>query len=90
MTTALIVKLSGERPAWPDLSDHLQDVIHIANDPVRMPELAVLEGGMASGKPSVALRIDLPDTAQVVVLELSWDTLALAVRAIAARVGWPA
>lgn len=49
---ALTVKFYGDN-AWPDLKDRpVQDT----TQPI---EVAVLEAGMASGKPSVAIRIDI-------------------------------
>lgn len=47
-------------------------------------EIAVLENGMASGLPSVAFRIDLPD-GQVVVAQTSAVLFLNAARVIAAR-----
>lgn len=56
---ALIIKLDGEG-SWPDLEGKplLQ--------PARAIEVALLPGGMASGKASVAIRIDLPDGRTVI------------------------
>ena len=58
----MIIKLDGEG-AWPDLLDN-PAVVHLANGPPI--QLAVLRSGMASGRPSVAIRIDLPDGQHVV------------------------
>lgn len=49
-------------PLWPDLV--LANVVHLAGNPVLV---GVLEGGMTSGAPSVAIRIDLDDGRHVVV-----------------------
>lgn len=49
---ALTVKFDGEA-AWPDLATRH---VHNHNEPI---EVAVLEKGMASGKPSVAIRLDI-------------------------------
>lgn len=49
---ALTVKLDGDN-AWPDLATRH---VHNHNEAI---EVAVLEKGMSSGKPSVAIRIDI-------------------------------
>lgn len=83
MASIINLKLDGDG-AWPELAD--QGVIHLGNDTAI--GLAVLPAGMVSGKPSVMFRLDLPD-GHVVLAEASWAVLALAVRGIAARYGWP-
>jgi len=83
MASIINLKLDGDG-AWPDLID--RGVIHLGNDTAI--GLSVLPHGMVSGKPSVMFRLDLPD-GQVVCAEASWAVLAMAVRAIAARYGWP-
>ena len=77
----MIVKLDGEG-AWPDLRDN-PAVIHLANGAPPI-QLAVLPSGMVSGRPSVAIRIDLPD-GQHVLAETSARLLCSAARAIMAR-----
>lgn len=71
-----------EEPAWPELADRGDDVIHISEGNIL--GLAVLDGGMTSGKPSVALRIDLPD-GKVVIAETSARLLCTAAQTILAR-----
>lgn len=85
MPVAINIKFDGDG-AWPDLADRKDDIIHLAND--SSIDLAVLPGGMASGRLSCAFRIDLPD-GKVVICETSWRLLVTAVRAIAVRYGWP-
>lgn len=91
MSSVIDLKLDGDA-AWPDLRDLDAQgrLLHIAERPIG---LAVLEDGMVSGKPSVAFRFDWPesagDGARAMVAECSWAVLATAVRAIAARYGWP-
>lgn len=79
---AIDIILDGDN-AWSDLERksiiHLQDVVW---------KMAALPGGMSSGKPSVALRLDLPD-GQVVVAETSLLALVTAVSAFVARHGDP-
>jgi hypothetical protein len=53
----LVIKLNGDN-AWPDLQD--KDVIHIADGGPPI-QVAILDHGMTSGRPSVAIRIDIPD-----------------------------
>lgn len=84
MASTIDLKMDGDG-AWPDLAARRADVIHLAETTIGLASLA---GGMASGRPSVALRIDLPDGRPVVV-ETSWRALATAVQALAARYGWP-
>ena len=74
---ALTIKLNGDG-AWPELRDH-----HVI-EPAKPIEVAVLEMGMSSGRPSVAIRIDLPD-GQVVVAQTSARLFCAAGRAIAAK-----
>jgi hypothetical protein len=73
--------------AWEDLADRPKDqLIHLpAEAPIGM---AVLDSGMISGKPSVALRFALPD-GRVVIAETSLALLSASVRAIWARYGEP-
>lgn len=54
---AMSINLNGDN-AWPDLKNNP----NLINVPEATPiAVAVLDGGMASGRPSVAFRIDLPD-----------------------------
>lgn len=85
MPTAINIKLDGEG-SWPDLIDRRDQIIHLGDG--TSIDLAFLEGGMTSGRHSVAIRIDLPD-GRPVIAETSWRILALSVQAIAARYGWP-
>jgi len=76
----LTIILDG-KGAWPDLRD--KKTIQLSNSSTPM-QLAVLERGMASGRPSVAFRLDLPD-GESVVAETSARLLCTAARAIMAR-----
>jgi hypothetical protein len=80
----LALHLFLDEPAFPDLADHPERVIHVTT-PL---SLAGLAGGMASGKPSVALRVDLPD-GRVVLTETSLALLVAAVKGLMARYGDP-
>ncbi len=74
---AMNIILDGDN-AWPDLRD--KDVIHLANGAPPI-QVAILNAGMRSGRPSVAIRIDLPD-GRVVVAETTARLFAMAGRAI--------
>ena len=76
----LIIKLEGDA-AWPDLKD--KEIIHLGNGAPPL-QVAVLDGGLTSGRPSVALRVDLPD-GKYVVAETSARLFCMAARAIMAK-----
>jgi hypothetical protein len=72
--------LDGDN-AWPDLKG--KEIIHMANGAPPI-QVAVLKGGLASGRPSVALRIDLPD-GRFLIAETSARLFCTAARAIQNR-----
>lgn len=76
----MTIILDGDN-AWPDLKD--KDIVHLANG-AKPVQVAVLPGGLRSGRPSVALRIDLPD-GRVVIAETTARLFVTAARAIMAR-----
>ncbi len=76
----MTVILEGDN-AWPDLRD--KPLIHLANNAPPI-QVAVLDAGMTSGHPSVAIRIDLPD-GQTVMAETSARLFVSAGRAIEAK-----
>ena len=78
---AMTIKLPGSEPVWPELEP--AEIIHLANDAPPI-QVAVLEGGMRSGLPSLALRLDLPD-GKIVIAETSARLFCTAARAILAR-----
>lgn len=71
------INLNGDN-AWPDLRD--KPIIHVKE----AMSAAVLEGGMVSGLPSVALRIELPN-GETVVAETSARLFCTAAKAIMAK-----
>jgi hypothetical protein len=71
----------GEDGPWRDLQD--KPIIHLGNG-TKAIQIGVLEGGMTSGLPSVALRIDLPD-GQTVIAETSARLFVSAGNAVQAR-----
>ncbi len=78
------IHLVLEEPAWPDL--HKGDrTVHHTTEPIGVTGLM---GGMESGKPSVALRIDLQDGSSVIA-ETSLALFLSAADALKARYGDP-
>lgn len=80
-----VLSLNFNEPAWPELDR--DRIIHVGEGAPPIG-VAVLEGGMASGAPSVALRVDLPD-GKVVVAETSLKLFLAAADALKARFGDP-
>lgn len=76
---SLHIILDGDN-CWPDLLD--KELIHYQGS----ISVAALTGGMASGKPSVALRFDFPD-GRVLIAETSMALFLAAARAFRARFG---
>jgi hypothetical protein len=78
---------NSEGPLWPDLASRNQDRLYIVAEDGGHGEgikLGVLDGGMASGQPSVALRCDLED-GRTVIIQTSARLFCSAARAIATR-----
>lgn len=78
----LDLKLDGDG-AWPDLADKLDRVTRIEH-----AQITVLDRGMTSGKPSVTVRLDLPD-GQIILYETSLALFLTTADAIRARYGDP-
>jgi hypothetical protein len=76
-----IVDRASLQPAWPDIER--ENCIHLANGAPAV-QVAAIEGGMGSGKPSVAIRIDLPEGRHVIA-ETSARLFCGAARAIMGR-----
>lgn len=81
MVISFVAKGPLVETEWPDLAR--EDCIHLGNGAPAL-RVAVLEGGMESGKPSIALRIDLPD-GKSVIAETSARLFCTAARTIMAR-----
>ena len=77
---ALKVLLNGDG-VWQDLRHKV--VTHLANDAPPV-EVAVLEDALESGRPSVAIRINLPDN-HVIIVETTARLFCSAGRTISAR-----
>lgn len=86
MASAIRLLLDGDN-CWPDLAAKLAEdrLIHLGEGTTL--QVAVLPKGMQSGKPSVALRLELPD-GRTVVVETSLALWLSQARAMAARYGW--
>ena len=76
----LNVHLEGDN-IWPDLVS--ARVIHLGNDAPPIG-IAVLADGMSGGKPSVSIRVDLPN-GQIVIAETSARLFCTAARMIMAK-----
>ena len=87
---AMTIKLDGDN-AWPELQHRkrtahglgLDQLLWLGNEAAPI-QVTVLDVGMASGRPSVAIRFDLPD-GSTVVSETSARLFCTAARAIMAR-----
>jgi hypothetical protein len=79
----LEIHVDGEG-CWPDIAEKKMTVRHITNG----MQIAGLPGGLKSGKPSVAIRIDLDDN-EVVFAETSLVLFLTAADALKARYGDP-
>ena len=77
----MTINLSGDG-CWPDLKKKG----FIETDPTKPIQLAALPAGMVSGKPSVSIRMDLPD-GTVVIGETSVKLFQMAAAALTGRFG---
>ena len=77
----MTINLSGDG-AWPDLKDK----VVIEADDKKPIQLAALPAGMGSGKPSISIRMDLPD-GTVVVGQTSVALFQMAAAALTGRFG---
>ena len=77
---ALTIDLNGDN-AWPDLRG--KPFIHLGNDAPPI-QVALIDHGMASGRPSIAIRLDLPD-GQTVIAETTARLFVSAARGIESR-----
>ena len=73
----LVIKMDGDN-AWPDLRGK---TIHHVKEKL---EVAVLDKGMTSGRPSVAIRLDLEDGSSVIA-ETSARLFCAAAKALMAK-----
>lgn len=79
------ILMKGSDSPWADeLRGKRDKIIHLAGEAVI--KMLALEGGMASGKPSVAIRLDLPD-GRTVIAETSARLFVMAAAAIVGK--WP-
>lgn len=80
MASGMSVILDGDA-CWPDLSK--KDILHVTETLI---QVACLEGGMQSGKPSLTIRIDLPGR-EVLLVETSMALFLDAAAIMATRFG---
>jgi uncharacterized protein (UPF0371 family) len=73
------VNLNGDN-AWPDLQGKEDSIIELE----KMIQVAVLDRGMTSGKPSVCFRLNLPD-GKVVLAQTSARLFCTAAKMIMAK-----
>lgn len=78
----LTIVLDGEN-AWPDLQG--REIIHIAEQPGIAIQVAVLDQGLKSGRPSIVIRIDLPNGRTSVVAETTARLYCMAARIVMAK-----
>lgn len=81
-----VMKVILDEPTWPDLeakADRLTWLTENEREPI---QIGALEGGMIDGRPSVAIRIDLPD-GRIVVAETSLRLFQVANAALLGRFG---
>jgi uncharacterized protein (UPF0371 family) len=76
---AIILKLDGER-CWPDLADKMDQIIDV-EAPI---QIALMPGGMSTGKAAIAIRIELPD-GRTVIAQTSQELFDAAARAFRGR-----
>lgn len=79
------VLLEGDK-CWPDLEQKAIDnkVIHLDGNDLPPIQVGVIEGGLASGRPSLTLRIDLPD-GKVILAETTARLFCTSARIIMAK-----
>lgn len=78
----LIVKLDGDK-CWPELKGKEDKIIHLGNGAPPI-QIAALDGGMESGRPSVTIRVDTPD-GKYVLAETSARLFCTAAKMIMAK-----
>lgn len=78
---AMTIRLDGDN-AFSELQDHPK-IVHLGNDAPAI-QVAVLDAGMSSGRPSVCMRLDLPD-GTVVLAETSARLFCAAARQVMAK-----
>lgn len=82
-----IMRIILEEPAWPELDIDDPRVI-VAMDTDASLDVTGLQAGMASGKPSVVLRVNLPD-GRIILTETSLALFLTAADALKTRFGDP-
>ncbi len=81
-----VIKVLLDEPAWPDLADKAARLTWLSGNDDPPIQIGALQGGMVGGRPSVAIRIDLPD-GRIVVAETSLRLFQMANAALLGRFG---
>lgn len=86
-----VMKVILEEPTWPDLDGKRDQLTWLSGHDDPPIQIGALEGGMVGGsggdgRPSVAIRIDLPD-GRIVVAETSLRLFQMANAALLGRFG---
>ena len=85
----IIKVVFGTEPVWPELAAKYDaGKVYWLGEDAPMIQISGLDGGMVSGKPSIVIRLDLPD-GKVVVAETSWAIFDAAHSALRGRFGAP-
>ena len=71
----------GDNDAWPDLHDKAVTIVDHADHPV---QIAVLDHHLLTGRPSIAIRLDLPD-GSTVIAETTARMFVIAGRMVVAK-----
>jgi hypothetical protein len=77
----LTVIMAGDN-CWPDLKDNPK-LVHLGEG-AKPLQVAILDGGMSTGRPSISIRADLPD-GTIVIAETSARLFCGAARMILAK-----
>ena len=81
-----VMKVILDEPTWPDLDAKRDQLTWLSGNDDPPIQIGALEGGMVGGRPSVAIRIDLPDGG-IVVAETSLRLFQMANAALLGRFG---
>ncbi len=64
----IILNATAAEPAWPDLKGRPEGEVILLGNGSKPIQVVILDKGMTSGRPSVGIRLDLPD-GKVVIAE---------------------
>lgn len=81
-----VLKVILEEPTWPDLAEKRDQLSWLNSNDDPPIQIGALERGTVGGRPSVAIRIDLPD-GRIVVAETTLRLFQMANAALLGRFG---